>query len=177
MGSEHDDKQAEPVRNAGGKTAGSDTQSQGGIGREVAQEARAQFGPTTGLPAGSRGERMDAPGPSLDEGDDDPHDGRAHHGFTGDDGEHESASRTGTPASLQAGPVGDLGAQQDQRLHGVPQDPAERTTGADTPNQGGVAGSPGGPRDAPPRIPGQNIDEGTTGGGQNGNDEQRDPQI
>lgn len=34
----------------GGKTAGSNTQSQGGISREVAQAARGQFDPAAGVP-------------------------------------------------------------------------------------------------------------------------------
>jgi hypothetical protein len=180
MSSDHDERhQGGPMDpDAGGKTAGPNTQSQGGIHHEVAQAGRAAFDPAAGMPGGPLGGRTDPPDDSLDEGGAGrPHDSRAHHGLSGDDGAHEPADSGGTPATLQPGPVADLGAQQEQRLHGVPQDPAERTTGADTPNQGGVAGSPGGPKNAPPRIPGQNIDEGTAGGGQSRNDEQLDQQV
>lgn len=116
------------------------------------------------------------PGPSLDSGGG-PGDGRAHHGFTGDDGEHVPGESKVRAPSLQPGLASDLGGEQDPRAHGIPDDPAERTTGADAPNDGGIAGAAGGPRESGP-IPGEDDDEdSTTGGGQSGNDPQRDPQI
>lgn len=122
---------------------------------------------------------VDVPGPSLDEGGGQrPHDGHAHQGLTGDDGQHQPTDSRGTPAATQPGNAADLGAQSDQRRHAIPGDPAERATGADTPNEGGIAGSPGGPKNAPERVPGQNRDtDATTGGSQSGNDPQRDQQI
>ncbi|WP_336808501.1 hypothetical protein [Fulvimonas yonginensis] len=163
---------------AEGKTAGANTQSQGGIGHRVVEAAREQYDPATGLPGGPLG-KVDPPKMSLDEGGgEDPADGRAHHGFTGDDGAHLATGSESTPPMRSPGPAADLGAQQDQRVHGVPRDPAERTTGADSPNRGGTAGSPGGPaKMAPSHIPGQDADEGIIQGGQSGNDAQRDPQI
>jgi hypothetical protein len=160
---------------AGGKTAGSNTQSQGGISRKVAQAAHEAFDPAAGLPGGLP--RVEPPGLSLDEGDA-PRKGSARQGFSGDDGGHVSGDSTGMPASRSTGAAADLGAQQDTRVHGLPRDPAERTTGADSPNRGGTAGAPGGPaRMAPARLPGQEPDEGVVQGGQSGNDAQRDPQI
>jgi hypothetical protein len=163
---------------AEGKTAGSNTQSQGGISRKVAQAAHEDFDPATGLPGGPLG-RVDPPRMSLDEGGGDtPSDGRAHQGFSGDDGGHLATGSPATPASRQPGNAADLGAQQDRRVHGMPSDAADRTTGADSPNRGGTAGSPGGPaRMAPAHMPGQEPDEGVIQGGQSRNDPQRDPQI
>lgn len=157
------------------KTAGSNVQSQGGVGHEAAAAAGGSVDPHAGSPQGA----VDVPGPSLDDGGGKrPHDNRAHSGFSGDDGEHRSTDSDGTPASLQPGKAADLGAQGDQRRHGVPDDPAERATGADTPNQGGIAGSPGGPANAPDRVPDRDRDDdATTGGSQSGNDPQRDSQI
>ena len=162
---------------APGKSAGSNTQSQGGISPRVAQAARSQFDAAAGLPGGLP--KVDPPPNALDQGGGGrSHSGRAEHGFSGDDGEHVPTDSTGTPASLQPGVAADLGAQQDTRLHGRPRDAAERTTGADTPNRGGVAGSPGGPaRTAAARMPGEEADEGVVQGGQSGNDSQRDPQV
>lgn len=174
--SDHDKRNpADTTQESDGKTAGENTQSQGGIGHHAAASASKTVNPRAGSPKGA----VDMPGPSLDDGGgEDPHDGRAHSGFTGDDGAHQPTDSAGTAASLQPGSVGDLGAQQDQRMHAIPTDPAERTTGADTPNQGGVAGSPGGPSKETGHIPGQDEDEdGTTSGGQSGNDAQRDSQI
>lgn len=183
MGEEHDEHGQRPTGTpmAPGaeqrKTAGSNTQSQGGIGRKAAQAAREDFDAGAGLPGGPLG-RVDPPRMSLDEGRGMPSDGRAHQGFSGDDGAHLATGSTGTPASRQPGAAADLGAQQDRRLHGRPQDPAERTTGADSPNRGGIAGSPGGPaRLAPARMPGEEPDEGVVQGGQSGNDAQQDSQI
>ena len=163
---------------AQGKTAGANTQSQGGISHEVAQAAREAFDPATGLPGGPLGKAR-APKVALDEGGgDDPADGRAHHGLSGDDGRHLATGSHGTPPMRSPGAAADLGAQQDQRVHGIPADPAERTTGADSPNRGGTAGSPGGPaRMAPAHVPGQAPDEGVLQGEQSGNDPQRNPQI
>jgi hypothetical protein len=163
-----------------GNTAGANTQSQGGISHQVAQAAAGSVDPTAGLPNGPLGAHVALVRQSLDEGGGkDPPDGRAHHGLSGDDGEHEPADHTGTPASLQPGRAADLGAQQDQRLHGMPRDPAARTTGADTPNQGGVAGAPGHPSpESPMHFPGDDPSDGVTGGGGPSHlDEQRDPQI
>jgi hypothetical protein len=161
---------------AQGKTAGSNTQSQGGISHRVAQAAHEDFDPAAGLPGGLP--RVDPPGPSLDEGGGRARKRGAEEGFTGDDGGHVSTDSTRTPASLQPGAAADLGAQSDRRVHGMPRDPADRTTGADSPNRGGTAGSPGGPvRTAPARLPGQDDDEGVIQGGQSGNDAQRDQQI
>lgn len=165
---------------AGGKTAGSNTQSQGGISQRVAREASGPVDPTAGLPNGPLGRRAEPIRQNLDAGGDgQPHDGRAHHGLSGDDGEHEPTDSTGTPASLQPGRAADLGAQQDQRLHGMPRDPAARTTGADSPNEGGIAGSPGHPSpESPMHFPGEDPADGVTGGGGTSHlDEQRDPQI
>lgn len=160
---------------AEGKTAGSNTQSQGGISHEVAQAARGQFDAAAGLPGGLP--RVDPPGLSLDEGGP-ARKGSAEQGFSGDDGDYVPGGSTGVPASRAPGAAADLGAQQDPRVHGVPRDPADRTTGADSPNRGGTAGSPGGPaRMAPAHVPGQEPDEGVIQGGQSGNDAQRDQQV
>ncbi|MGN2251336.1 hypothetical protein ACFWZ1_14790 [Frateuria sp. GZRe14] len=180
MSNQRDDRGREPMggpmdAGAGGKTAGSNTQSQGGISHKVAQAAREDFDAAAGLPGGLP--RVDPPGLSLDEGGP-ARKGSVEQGFSGDDGGHVSSDSTGVPASRNPGAAADLGAQQDTRVHGAPRDPAERTTGADSPNRGGTAGSPGGPaRMAPPRMPGQEADEGVIQGGQSGNDAQRDPQI
>ncbi len=48
----------------------------------------------------------DVAGPFVNEA----HDGRAHSGFSGDDGQHEPVDGTATAASLQPGHAGDLGA-------------------------------------------------------------------
>lgn len=182
MGDERNEHGREPIGgpmapDAEGKTAGSNTQSQGGISHEVAQSAREHFDPAAGLPGGMS--RVDPVGLSLDEGGGGrSHTGSVEHGFSGDDGPHLPTDSRATPASLHTGAAADLGAQQDQRIHGVPRDPAGRTTGADSPNRGGTAGSPGGPaRMAPAHMPGQEPDEGIVQGGQSGNDAQQDQQI
>lgn len=148
---------------------GSDTARHG-----IESAASGSTNPSAGSPKGA----VDVPGPSLDSGGGkDSHDGRAHHGFTGDDGDHVSSDSHVRSPSSQPGAAADLGGEQDQRAHAIPHDPAERTTGADSPNEGGIAGAPGGPRESGP-IPGEDEDEdSTTGGGQSGNDAQRDPQI
>lgn len=140
----------------------------------IESAASGSTNPSAGSPKGA----VNVPGPSLDSGGGkNPHDGRAHHGFTGDDGEHVPSDSDVRSPSSQPGAAADLSGEQDQRAHGIPDDPAERTTGADTPNEGGIAGAPGGPRESGP-IPGEDEDEDTTtGGGQSGNDAQRDPQI
>lgn len=180
MGDEHNQRGQPPAASpmapgAKGKAAGSNTQSQGGISRKVAQAAREEFDASAGLPGGLP--RVDPPGLSLDEGGP-ARKGSAEQGFSGDDGGHVPGDSTGAPASRNPGAAADLGAQQDPRVHGLPRDPAERTTGADSPNRGGTAGSPGaGARMAPARMPGQEPDEGVVQGGQSGNDAQRDQQI
>ena len=180
MGNERNEREREPIGgpmapDAGGKTAGSNTQSQGGISRKVAQAAREEFDASAGLPGGLP--RVDPPGLSLDEGGP-ARKGSTEQGFSGDDGGHVPGDSTGAPASRNPGAAADLGAQQDPRVHGLPRDPADRTTGADSPNRGGTAGSPGaGARMAPARMPGQEPDEGVVQGGQSGNDAQRDQQI
>ena len=180
MGNERDERGiGKPMPpDADGKTAGANTQSQGGISHKVAQAAREEFDAATGLPGGPRG-GADPPKMSLDEGGGDaPGDGRAHHGLSGDDGGHLATGSEATPPMQSPGVAADLGAQQDQRLHGAPGDPAERTSGADSPNRGGMGGSPGGPRrTASAHVPGQDADEGIVQGGQSGNDAQQDQQI
>lgn len=162
---------------ASGKTAGSNTQSQGGISHEVAQAAREHFDPAAGLPGGLP--RVDPPGLSLDQGGAGASaKGSAEQGFSGDDAGYLPTDSQHVPASLHPGAAADLGAQSDPRVHGVPRDPADRTTGADSPNRGGTAGSPGGPaKTAPAHLPGQDDDQGVIQGGQSGNDAQRDQQI
>lgn len=180
MGNQRNERGREPIGGptdpeSGGKTAGSNTQSQGGISHKVAQAAHREFDASAGVPGGLP--RVDPPGLSLDEGGP-ARKGSAEQGFSGDDGGHIPSDSTGVPASRSPGAAADLGAQQDTRVHGAPRDPAERTTGADSPNRGGTAGSPGGPvRTAPSRMPGQEPDEGVIQGGQSGNDAQRDQQI
>jgi len=178
MGNDQQPRQGGPMDPAAaGKTAGSNTQSQGGISHQIAQAARDDYDPAAGLPGGLP--RVDPPGLSLDEGGGGRSaKGSVEQGFTGDDGGHIASDSPGTPASRQPGAAADLGAQQDVRVHGAPRDPAERTTGADSPNRGGTAGSPGGPRQmASAHLPGQESDEGVVQGGQSGNDAQRDQQI
>lgn len=176
MGDERSEREsARPMDpNAPGKTAGANTQSQGGIGAKLAQAAREEFDAATGSPAGPLG-RVDPPRTALDSGGGDaPADGRAHHAFSGDDGARLTSGNPATPAARQPGAAADLRAQQDARLHGLPRDPADRTTGADSPNRGGTAGAPGRPaRIAPAHVPGQGVRQGR----QSGNDPQRDPQI
>lgn len=106
-------------------------------------------------------------------------DGRTTHGFTGDDGEHVPASRGGVPPARAPGAAADLGAHGDTRRHGVPRDAAERTSGGDTPDEGGgIAGAEGGPRQRTEEVPGEDGDEAATeGGSRSGNDAQRDSQV
>jgi hypothetical protein len=69
------------------------------------------------------------PGPSLDDGGaDEPADGRAHHGFHGDDGGHVASSAEGSPAPLQPGHAAGLGAAR--------HNPQRRDTPADRPGRG-----------------------------------------
>lgn len=176
MGDEGDERDGGPMApDAEGKTAGSNTQSQGGISHKVAQAAREEFDTAAGVPGNLP--RVDPPGLSLDEGSAGGK-GSAEQGFSGDDGGHVPGAGKGVPASRNPGAAADLGAQQDPRVHALPRDPADRTTGADSPNRGGTAGSPGAPvRTAPAHMPGQEPDEGIVQGGQSGNDAQRDQQI
>lgn len=163
---------------AAGKSAGKNTQSQGGIGRKAAREARERHDPGTGLPGGPLGRRAPVTGQSLDAGGGgEPGDGRVHEGLGGDDGGHLATASRGAAPSLQPGRAGDLGPQGDTRLHGLPADPAERVTGADSPNRGAIDGSPGGPARAPRSVRAEDEEQGTGGGGQSGNDPQRDSQI
>lgn len=77
-----------------GKTAGENTQSQGGIRHSEAEEARTNFDPASGGQGGHLG--VDLPGPSLDEGGDE-----LNVGLTGDDGGHVSATTASAPADLE----------------------------------------------------------------------------
>lgn len=77
-----------------GKTAGENTQSQGGIRRGEAEEARSNVDPASGGQGGHLG--VDLPGPSLDEGGDE-----LNVGLTGDDGGHVSTTTTASPADLE----------------------------------------------------------------------------
>ena len=64
-------------------------------------------------------------------------------------------------AASQAGSGNDRDrAPADPRNQGKPHEPGKRTEGTNTDasGKGGIGGSPGGPRGAPPRIPGQDID-------------------
>jgi hypothetical protein len=94
---------------AADETAGKNTQSQGGIGREAARRARAHPDPAAGGPGDPRGGPM--PGPSLDEGGGD----RGTTGFTGDDGGHVPAGARGRPAPLLPGQSARSDAGDDQR--------------------------------------------------------------
>ena len=55
---------------------------------------------------------------------DDPHDGRAHSGLSGDDGLYQPTDSPATAASLQPGHTGDLGAAHDTFSNAIPS-PAE----------------------------------------------------
>ena len=55
---------------------------------------------------------------------DDPHDGRAHGGLSGDDGSYQPVDSPATAASLQPGHTGDLGAAHDAFSNAIPS-PAE----------------------------------------------------
>lgn len=104
----HDESRQPPT---GEKTAGKNTQSQGGIGREVARRARAHPDPATGGPGDSRGGHVPVPGPSLDEGGGD----RGATGLTGDDGGHVPADAQGRPAPLLPGQSARSDARDDRR--------------------------------------------------------------
>jgi hypothetical protein len=122
-----------------------------GGGIKLAASTTKKVNPQAGAPKGA----VKVPGPSLDAGGgSDPHDGRAHQGFTGDDGAHQSTDSSGSPSSSQPGVTADLGAQGDSRNHAMPVDNAERVTGSHSPNAGGIEGSPGGPKKGPKRVPG-----------------------
>jgi hypothetical protein len=117
-----------------------------------ATSARSQNGNKINPQAGSPKGAVHAPGSSLDQGGgDDPHDGRVHSGFTGDDAAHQPTASRASPASRTLGP--DLGAQGDGHNHTMPVDSAERVTGSDSPNAGGIEGSPGGTQPEPGPIP------------------------
>jgi hypothetical protein len=152
-------------------------QSRGGIGRAVSSAADAAASGDTGWIRGA----VDVPGPSLDDGGGKrPHDGRAHQGLTGDDGAHQATDSSALPASASTDPAADLGRAHDRR-HDISDDPAERTTGGDRPNDGGrMTGAPGGPSPTVPRdLPGDDealaddIDSAAHGG----EDATRDQQI
>jgi hypothetical protein len=65
------------------------------------------------------------------------HDGRAHSGLSGDDGQHQPVDSAASAASLQPGRVGDLGAAN-ATVSGNPPSPAE-----DYANTGQAATGPG----------------------------------
>ncbi|WP_158883943.1 hypothetical protein [Rhodanobacter sp. L36] len=128
--------------------------------------------------AGASKGAVKGPGPSLDTGGGrDPHDGRAHQGFTGDDGAHPSTDTSGSPSSLQPGAAGDLGAQGDTRNHAMPVGNAERVTGSHSPNAGGIEGSPGGPKKGPKRIPGDDDPKDALADRPNTHNAQRKSQV
>lgn len=152
-------------------------QSQGGIGHAAAAAAGDHPQRDTGWARGA----VEVPGPSLVEDDgNDPHDGRAHHGFTGDDGGHLPTDSAGVPASGAVGDVADLGRGHDRR-HGISDDPAERTTGGDRPNAGDrLNGAPGGPRPTvPAQLPGDDtsLADDADSAVHGGEDATRDQQI
>ena len=72
---------------------------QGGARGRGGSEASAGLNSLTEL-------KGDGAGPLANE----PHDGRAHSGLSGDDGRHQPVDGTATAASLQPGHTGDLGA-------------------------------------------------------------------
>lgn len=88
-------------------------------------------GDSAGLnsPAGLQGDT----GPLLDE----PHDGRAHSGLSGDDGQHQPVDSAATAASLQPGRASDLGATHAMPSE-TPPSPAENYA-----NTGQAATGPG----------------------------------
>lgn len=144
-----------------------------GGGREHVK-AGGVVNPQVGSPKGA----VKMPSQSLDTGSgDEPHDGRAHAGFSGDDGKFQSTDSTGSPATLQPGRVAGLGAEGDGRNHGMPTDRTEWVTGSDTPNEGGIEGSPGHPSDGPERIPGDLDDEDRLNDTPDQNNDQRKSQI
>lgn len=153
-------------------------QSRGGIGQDAASAAGDEPPRDTGWARGA----VDVPGPSLaDDGDDaEAHDGRAHHGFTGDDGGHLATDSTGVPAAGGVGDAADLGRGHDRR-HGISDDPAERTTGGDRPNVGDrLNGAPGGPRPTvPAQLPGEDtsLADDADSAAHGGEDATRDQQI
>jgi len=147
-------------------------QGQGGIGH----------GSSAGTGGSSRAsDAVDVPGPSLQDGDiGQAHDGRAHHGLTGDDGTHVAAETSAVPASRSTAPAADLGRARDRR-QGISEDPAERTTGGDRPNAGGrLTGAEGGPRaTVPEHLPGgdTSLADDRSSAAHGGDDAQRDEQI
>lgn len=172
MGQHDEHDPGTPTQDDGnGKTAGENTQSQGGIGHHAAAAAGTSVNPQAGSPKGA----VDMPGPSLDAGGgDDPHDGRAHHGFTGDDGAHQSTDDAATAASLQPGAAGDLGAQQDQRDRRITEEGVGRMSEVDTLDEVDLPPSPAGPKNAD-RVPGRSDDEeGAAAGDEDGYSAPRD---
>lgn len=150
-------------------------QSRGGIGHEVASAAEAAGGDRGTIAGAATG-----PGRRLDQSGDAPHDGRAHHGLHGDDSEDHSVDTGALPASSSTSPAADLGRASDRR-HGPSDDPAERTTGGDRPNDGGrMTGAPGGPSATVPKdLPGddENLADDVDRAARGGIDATRDPQI
>ncbi len=144
---------------------------------EVTSSEQASASGDTGWIRGS----VDMPGPSLDDGGGaQPHDGRAHHGLTGDDGKYQSTDSPAVPASTTGGAAADLGRAEAPHQR-ISDDPAERTSGGDRPNDGGrMTGTPGGPSATVPEdLPGD--DDTLAGDSQSaahgGEDAQRDQQI
>lgn len=121
---------------------------------------------------------VQTPGPSLDDGGaGDAHDGRAHSGFTGDDGAHQPTDSQARPSSSQPGIASGLGAGSDVRNHDMPPDATQRVTGSNAPNEGGIAGSPGGPKSGPHHIPGDSDAADVVNEMPNKHNDQRKSQI
>jgi hypothetical protein len=155
----------------------SSVQSRGGIGRAMPSKKGSNGKGDTGWMRGT----VDVPGPSLDGGGGKrPHDGRAHHGLSGDDAGPRSADSGALPASRSIDPAADLGRAHDRR-HGISDDPAERTSGGDRPNAGGrMTGAPGGPaRTVPKDLPGEDesLADDVDSAAHGGDDATRDQQI
>lgn len=175
--SQHDPSSSREPRRGSESGQQPSVQRRSGIGRAVSSAADAAASGDTGWIRGA----VHVPGPSLDGGGGKrPHDGRAHQGLTGDDGAHQATGSSALPASAATDPAADLGRAHDRR-HDISDDPAERTSGGDRPNDGGrMTGAPGGPSPTVPRdLPGdeQNLADDIDSAARGGEDATRDPQI
>lgn len=175
--SKHDPSPSRAHPHDAGTGQQSPVQSQGGIGNAAPSKHDPRGKGDTGWMRGA----VDVPGPSLDEGGGKrPHDGRAHHGLSGDDAGHQPTDSGALPASRSIDPAADLGRAHDLR-HGISDDPAERTTGGDRPNAGGrLTGAPGGSaRTVPKDLPGddQSLADDVDSAARGGDDATRDQQI